>query len=392
MNSSTPLRGVLLDLTPLETVSSLRGIGRYVRGLTSGLAQVASEQRLPIEYVTATPDLRQLFLVEDAFAYSQRPVTMPVPHCARLRRKLLQTRMAAFVRDRSAIVHLGDPNGVPPANSVPFTFTCHDLIPLVMHKEYLAPVPLWPKLYRALLRAQYQRTRRILAVSHATKRDVCERLDVPDERVDVVWHGVDHHIFHPRSAPNERAQLDSIVGGSGPYVLYLGAGDKRKDLETLLEAFAESGLWREARLVLAGNLGPKRTPSLAALGRKLRIEASVQIAGYVPEAVVPALYRQATVHAFLSRYEGFGLPVLEALACGAPTITSPGSSLDEVVGDGALVVPCREVDALVVALKSAFFDRDQRERLVERGLARARTFTWRRCAEETISFWQRAIA
>jgi len=108
--------------------------------------------------------------------------------------------------------------------------------------------------------------------------------------------------------------------------------------------------------------------------------------------VVPALYRQATVHTFLSRYEGFGLPVLEALACGAPTITSPGSSLDEVVGDGALVVPCGEVDALVVALKSAFFERELRAQLVQRGLARARTFTWRKCAEETIGFWQRAIA
>jgi len=381
----------LLDLTPLETVSSLRGIGRYVRGLVSGLEQLVNTNTFPIEYVTATRDLQRLFLVEDPFAYCRRPVDKPIPYCAKLRKKLIQRQMAGVARERSALVHLGDPNGVPPANSVPFTFTCHDLIPLVMHKEYLAPVPFWPKIYQAMARSQYQRTRRILAVSHATKRDVCERLGVPDERVDVVWHGVDHDVFNLRSSSNERAQLDSIVGGSGPYVLYLGAGDLRKDLDTLLTAFAESGLSREARLVLAGS-HEKRTASLVALARKLRIEDSVQFAGYVPEEVVPALYRQATVHTFLSRYEGFGLPALEALACGAPTITSPGSSLDEVVGDGALVVPCGEVDALVTALKSAFFDRDLRAQLVQRGLARARTFTWRKCAEETIGFWQRAIA
>lgn len=389
---STPARGVLLDLTALETISSLRGIGRYVRGLASGLAELANESSFPVEGVAATADLRQLFLVEDPFGYCQRPVTLPISNSANRRRRLIRRRMAALARERPGLLHLADPNGVPPAKSVPFTLTCHDLIPMVMHKEYLAPVPLWPSLYGAIERAKYQRTRRILAVSHATKKDVCERLDVPDDRVDVVWHGVDHQVFHRHAAPNERAQLDSIVGGPGAYVLYLGAGDPRKDLDTLLRAFTESGLSREARLVLAGNLGVKRTASLTALARKLQIEAAVQFAGYVPEEVVPALYRQAAVHTFLSRYEGFGLPVIEALACGAPTITSKGSSLDEVAGDGALVVPCGETDALVAALKSAFFDSAQRAELARLGLLRAQTFTWRKCAEQTIAFWQRATA
>lgn len=389
---SIPIRGVLLDLTALETISSLRGIGRYVRGLSLGLSQLADVSSFPIEGVAATPDLRQLFLVDDPFGYCQRPVTRPIPKSPSRRRRLIQKRMAELSRGRSGILHLADPNGVPPPKSVPFTFTCHDLIPIVMHKQYLAPVPLWPSLYRAMERSKYQRTRRILAVSHATKRDVCERLDVPDERVDVVWHGVDHDVFHANAAPNERARLDAVVGGSGPYVFYLGAGDTRKDLDTLLIGFADSGLSREARLVLAGNLGVKRTASLTARARKLRIDAAVQFAGYVPEELVPALYRQAAVHAFLSRYEGFGLPVIEALACGAPTITSNGSSLDEVAGDGALVVPCGEPDALTAALKSAFFDRDQRAALVQRGIARAQTFTWRKCAEQTIAFWQRASA
>ena len=382
----------MLDLTPLETISSLRGIGRYVRGLASGLSQLASESSFPVEGVAATPDLRQLFLVEDPFAYCQRPVTRPLPKSPARRRRLIQRRMAGLARERPGLLHLADPNGVPPANSVPFTFTCHDLIPMVMHKEYLAPVPFWPSLYKAIERSRYQRTRRILAVSYATKRDVCEHLDIRDERVDVVWHGVDHDVFHLRAAPNERMQLDSIVGGPGAYVLYLGGGDARKDLDTLLTAFAESGLAREARLVFAGNLGVKRTAALTLRARKLRIEAAIRFAGYVPEEAVPALYRHAAVHAFLSRYEGFGLPVIEALACGAPTITSSGSSLDEVAGDGALVVPCVETDALVAALKSAYFDGDKRAELVQRGLARAQTFTWRKCAEQTIAFWQRATA
>ena len=386
-----PGKGVLLDLTPLETISSLRGIGRYVRGLASGLAQLSAEHGMQLEGIAATPDLKRLFFTEDPFAYCLRPVTLPVPRSPARRARLIRRHMAKLVSERPGLLHLADPNGVPDARSVPFTLTCHDLIPLVLSKLYLMRLPFWSATYAARERARYRRPRRILAVSHATKRDLCERLDVDPDRVDVVWHGVDHDRFHMRAAPSERAQLDKIVGGSGPYVFYLGAGDARKDLGTLLAAFAESGLRRDARLVFAGILGVKRTRALTSQARKLGIIDSVQFAGYVPEEAVPALYRQAAVHAFLSRYEGFGLPVLEGMACGAPTITNSGSSLDEVAGDGALVVPCGEQEALTAALKSAFFDTAKRAELTELGLARARTFTWRRCAEQTRAFWQRAI-
>ena len=390
--STSALSGVLLDLTPLETISSLRGIGRYVRGLASGLAQLAGDRGFQVEGVAATPDLEQLFLVEDPFEYCLRPVTLPVPKSPARRRRLIQRQMANLASSRPGLLHLADPNGVPKANSVPFTLTCHDLIPLVLHEQYLPPIPYWSKLYGAIQRSRYRRASRVLAVSHATKRDVCERLGIDSALVDVVWHGVDHELFNLKAEPNERASLDSIVGGSGPYVLYLGAGDPRKDLNTLLAAFAESRLRREARLVLAGNLGKDRTRELSAQARKLRVEDVVQFAGYVPEASVPALYRQAMVHAFLSSYEGFGLPVIEALACGAPTITSTGSSLDEVAGDGALVVPCGEQAALLEALESASYDSQRRAELKQRGLARAATFTWRKCAEQTIAFWQRAAS
>ncbi len=390
LSTSALSSGVLLDLTPLETISSLRGIGRYVRGLVSGLAEVAAERCFSVQGVAASSDLKQLFFVDDPFGYCLSPAKEPIARSPARRRHLIQTRMAELVRPRSTLLHLCDPNGVPPAGSVPFTLTCHDLIPLVFPRQYLAPVPFWPSIFESLVRSRFRRPTRVLAVSHATKRDVCERLDVPPERVDVVWHGVDHRVFQPHAAQNERAGLDTVVGGAGPYVLYLGAGDPRKDLHTLVASFAECGLQREARLVFAGVLGTKRARAIRAQARKLGIESAVQLAGYVPEPLVPALYRQATVHTFLSRYEGFGLPVLEALACGVPTITSSGSSLDEVAGDGALVVPNGAQDALSSALRVAFFDTERRRELTRSGLARASQFTWRRCAEQTIAFWRRA--
>lgn len=369
----------------------MRGIGRYVRGLASGLAQLAGESAVRIEGVAATPDLERLFVVEDPFAYCLRPATLPVPHSPARRRRLVQRHLARLARQRPGLLHLADPNGVPPANSVAFTLTCHDLIPLVLHKEYLAPIPYWFKVYAAVLRSRYVRPRRILAVSQATKRDVVERLGIDEERVDVIWHGVDHQLFHPSAAANERQRLDAIVGGPGPYVLYLGGGDPRKDLDTLLTAFEHSGLQRHARLVLCGKFDADRTRALTRQAARLQLGNALVLAGYVAEELVPALYRHAAVHTFLSRYEGFGLPVIEAMACGAPTITSSGSSLDEVAGDGALIVPCREPDALSAALKAAFFDSDVSLDLKKRGLARASTFTWRKCAEQTLEFWHRAL-
>ena len=361
-----------------------------MRGLVSGLAQLTKEAAFPVEGVAASADLRRLMLVEDPFAYCKRPATLPVPRSPARRRRLIQRQMAALARQRPGLLHLADPNGVPPPGSVPFTLTCHDLIPLVLHHQYLMPIPFWHRIYRATQQKRYQSARRVLAVSHATKRDLCGVLGIDPARIDVVWHGVDHEIFNQHAAPNERALLDEVVGGSEPYVLYLGAGDPRKDLGTLLASFASAGLAKQARLVLAGNLGRDRTKQLQAQARKLRVESAIQFAGYVPEALVPALYRQAMVHAFLSSYEGFGLPVIEALACGVPTITSTGSSLDEVAGDGALSIPFGEQEALSAALKISFFDSARRAELKERGLARASTFTWRKCAEQTIAFWQRA--
>src|SRR5262249_41574494 len=103
---------------------------------------------------------------------------------------------------------------------------------------------------------------------------------------------------------------------------------------------------------------------------------------------VPALYRGARVHAFMSRYEGFGLPVLEAMACGTPTVTSPGSSLEELADDAALFASCEDPSALHQAIDRLFFDEALRATLRDRGLARARTFTWEACARQTLSFFR----
>jgi glycosyltransferase involved in cell wall biosynthesis len=342
--------------------------------------------------ITADQQVRKLTVVNDLLGYVTSPVAQPVRNSRRRRNRLVTFSAPSFARQAQGLLHLTDPDGFPLSKPEGHCMTCHDLIPLILHRSYLPRVPL-ARPYRAFIeKLRYQRARRVLAVSHATKRDLCEQLDLADDRVDVVWHGVDHHIFHPRKAEHELESVQRWLGSTRPYVLYVGAGDARKDLDTLISAFARSRLASDALLVIVGDLGPKRSQALRALAQRLGVGDQVKLTGYAEEALIPALYRCASVHVFPSRYEGFGFPVVEALACGAPTITSPDSSLDEVAGDAALIVPCGEPDALAPALERLFFDTAYAAELRQRGLARAASFTWRACAEQTLAFWRRALA
>lgn len=383
---------VFLDLTPLATISSLRGIGRYVRGLSQGLAMLGEHERLGIEVIglAADHELRRLQPVSDLLAQCEQPARPPVRGAGR-RRDWLLSRAAPRLVGRKGLLHLSEPKGYPWPRWVPVTATSHDLISLTLPDLYQPPIPYWSRYLEAKFRLRYSRYRGVIAVSQATRRDLGQLLGIPDSRMHVVEHGVDHERFKPTSEPEDTRTVAELVGDPDqPFVLYLGAGDARKDIHCLVEAFARSRARGHAKLVLAGRYEAWRVEQLRALIDRLGLRDRVVCTGYLEEAAVPALYRQARVHAFVSRYEGFGLPVLEAMACGTPTITSPGSSLDEVAGDAALIAACGDPDALQHQVDRLFFDDALRADLRARGLARAATFTWQRCAQQTLSFFASA--
>jgi glycosyltransferase involved in cell wall biosynthesis len=238
---------------------------------------------------------------------------------------------------------------------------------------------------------RYKSAQRIIAISQATKRDLIERLGFDPNRIDVAYLGVDHQRFKPEPSAGEAARIHSWLESDAPYIVYFGAGDPRKDLDTLVQAHAHVAQ-KGVRLVFAGQLNPDPKQGLERLAVRLGTRDAVHFAGFVAEDLVPGLYRQAAVHVFPSRYEGFGLPVLEALACGTPTITSPGSSLDEVAGDAAEIVPCGEPEVLGAALERVLSDSDLQGKMRQRGLLRAREFTWQNCAQKTLDFWKRTLA
>ena len=218
----------------------------------------------------------------------------------------------------------------------------------------------------------------MIAISQATKDDLVAHYGVPKEKIPVVYHGVE-----PRFRPTPDPAVPARYGLPSRYFLYLGTLQPRKNLERLLQAYAQlSG--DVPALVLAGAKGwyfERIAAAIAALGLGER----VFLPGYVPDEDVPALLTGALALVFPSLYEGFGLPVLEAMACGTPVVTANTSSLPEVVGEAGLLVDPLRVDEIAAAMQRLLADEALRAELSRRGLERAGLFSWDRCARETLA-------
>jgi glycosyltransferase involved in cell wall biosynthesis len=230
---------------------------------------------------------------------------------------------------------------------------------------------------------------RIIAVSHATRQALIDHYGTPADKITVVHHGVSSH-FRPVSESAIIEHTRTRYGIEGQYVLYIGTLQPRKNLVRLIEAFArlvhgETDSATPARpihLVLAGKKG-WLTHAIEQRSAELGIAGQVHFTGYVDDGDIPALLSGALAFVFPSLYEGFGMPVLEAMACGTPVLTSTTTSLPEVAGDAALLVNPHDTQAIANGLARLACDTSLRESLRARGLERVATFSWARCAEET---------
>ncbi len=286
------------------------------------------------------------------------------------------------------LVH-GLVNVLPLATKVPGVVTVHDLS--FLHLP--GALPRAKRLYlRALCRASVRRARAVIAVSRQTGQDVVRSFSVSARRVHVVYNGVDDR-FRPPD-PAQAAAFRRARGLPERYVLYLGTLEPRKNLERLLQAFA---LWRSRHpgqedvvLVLAGARG-WFYESVFRRSESLGLTRVVRFPGYLPPEELPLWYGAATVFVYPSLFEGFGLPVLEAMACGTPVLCSDTASLGEVVGDAAWKVPPEDTEALAQGLAGLLSDPGLRTQLAGRGLARARRFSWQRTAQETAAVYEAVV-
>lgn len=272
--------------------------------------------------------------------------------------------------------------------TTPTVVTIHDLIPLILPAYRSA---LFVRAYTHLVAEAAKRAKAVITDSQASKRDILRLLGIPPERVDAVYLAADEK-FVPVKDENRLAALCRRYNLPSSYFLYLGGFDQRKNVPTLLRAFALLGS-RKVNLVIAGKL-PKRETSLFSDPRRLvcelGLEKEVIFTGWIPEEDKPALYSGALAFVFPSLYEGFGLPVLEAMTCGTPVIASDRTSLPEVVGEGGILVDPEDVEEIAKAMKALLSDNDLRAELEQRALAQAARFSWEKTAQKTLEIYRKA--
>jgi glycosyltransferase involved in cell wall biosynthesis len=230
---------------------------------------------------------------------------------------------------------------------------------------------------------------RLLTISEASRRDLVRLYGADPRRVDVAYPAVDARYRPASGADIERAR--ARYGLTAPYVLHLGTIKPRKNLPRLIRAFAAADLPTETQLVLGG----MTTFGQAAVDQAIRatgLANRVRRLAYVPEADLPALYSGAACVAIVSLYEGFGMPALEALACGAPLLASNRGSLPEIAGDAAIIVDPLRTASIAAGLQHLVTDAHRRTELRERGLQRARRFSWAMAARITRQALEQAFA
>ncbi len=266
---------------------------------------------------------------------------------------------------------------IPVRRRLPTVVTIHDLIPAIL-PAYRASRKVW--LYTRLQMLASRRADAIIVDSQHSKRDVLRLLLVPEDRVHVVYLGVDARFSPDRSGPSPLPAR---------YVFYIGGLDQRKNVPTLIRAFATVARERpDLVLAIAGAPGsdsalfPDLSAATAPLGDRVRM------LGRVTDEEKLALYRHAELFVFPSLYEGFGLDPLEALACGCPVVSSDATSLPEIVGDAGLLADARSPEPLAQAMLAALADP---EPLRARGPARAAMFTWDQTAAQTAAIYRQVL-
>ncbi|HET7091659.1 MAG TPA: glycosyltransferase family 1 protein [Anaerolineae bacterium] len=347
------------------------GIHTYIANLLAHLPHLDPGVRYTI-YTNAQPPV-------DARI---RPAWLPT---AKPLMRILWEQLAqplALRRDRPDVLHAAA-FVAPLASSCPAVVTVYDLSFALFPEHFRGPNQTYLSIFTRL---SVRRARRVIAISEHTRRDVHRLYGVPLDHIDVAYPGVD-----ARFRPMPREEVEAFRRKHvlpERFFLYLGTLEPRKNLDRLIDACRglEIGDWR---LVLVGGKG-WRVDDLFARVKSHGLEQRVTFAGYAPAEDLPLWYNAATAFVYPSLYEGFGIPPLEAMACGTPVIASSAASLPEVVGDAGILVAPDDVQGLAQSMRRVWRDETLRGDLSRHGNERARRFTWEATARATLESYRRA--
>src|ERR671939_762334 len=360
------------------------GMGQHLLHLLEGLDTLDEKEQ---QYVLLAPRFRRAYTVRAPQLSDRFREVEVVSALARLGENVEQVWweqigiVRAGVQERIDLLHC--PYWSNPLWSPwPTVVTVHDVI------QFVLPEYAWRKIsrvYFGLVSAGARRADAVITVSECSKRDIVKLLGLAPERIHVIGNAVDDSLYPVRDAWLLASVRERY--GIGPhFILYFGGFDLRKNVPRLIEAYARlpEALRREYQLVIAGryqNLGHPLFPDPRRTVASLGLESSVIFTGQVREQDKAPLFSAATIFAFPSLYEGFGIPVLEAMACGTPVVTSNRSALPEVAGDAGCLIDPYDTDAICQAMADLLENPPHREELARRGLDRALHFTWRQVAE-----------
>ena len=365
------------------------GIGRYVRNLAPALMPLltAGESLTVLDSPAAAkpgeataPTLE----LEGAFHLPVKTVTAPVTPLDMRQQWLIPLLLKQLRADRAALYH--SPYYVMPYRTgLPTLLTFYDVIPLKFPKSVPAGARLFFRLAATLaLRA----ANHVVAISGAARSDLVSCFRIPASKVTVTPLAAGAR-YRPQTAA-EVGRVRDKYRLPDRFLLYLGINKPHKNLPALVDAYAQTASRLAAPLVIAG-AWDNRYPQSKQRARRHRLGDAVRFLGPIDERDLPALYSAATLFVFPSLYEGFGLPVLEAMACGTPVACSNTASLAEVTGEAALLFDPHSVAAIRDALSELIEDGRQRARRSEQGLARAGRFSWQATAEATLRCYRQLL-
>lgn len=368
------------DIRPLQTAHKFRGIGRYTAELYSALSDEQGDIRFHLLGIAGGPE--PPFDTKTAGFVG---VDLPTDHNRYKSVFLDMVRTPKTVRKMNVDVMHYNMQVIPAWSPKPFVMTIHDCIPAVspgrsvLYKE---------EFFFNLQAAAARKAAAVITVSSSSRGDIVRYMGVRPEKVFVIYEACSPS-YEP-NAPIER--LRARVDLPGQYLLYVGASDYRKNLKGLIEIY---GLYCERSssplpLVLTGKPEYYERVRFAwpAGTRGGIVNGEVLFTGFLPEELMPGLYRGARAFLFPSLYEGFGLPALESMACGTPVIAYDNSSISEIVGRWGVLVPTGDTEAFVRELMKVTIDDCLKEELGEAGVERAKHFSWAKTATRTAEIYR----
>ena len=372
---------VLIDIQTLFTDEKKRGVGIYTYHWLLNFLEISGNDRL---YLMKRKDNKWYFSF----------ISQYVNFNSRLyeERYWIQQDLEEFLQEKDInLIHFTSPFmfdiEIPEINNktVKISYLVYDLIPLVMHEDYFAK---WPKHVQAVYTSRSQKIKKadlILTISEASKRDIIDYLGVDPEKIKVVYASTNEELFNSNKSFEQKNLLEKELGLEGPFIYSLTGYDPRKNNKGLINAFANvSQNYSNLKLVIGGIKQLKEKDELVHYAKEKKLDESrLIILGFVSDDILVALYQECRLFVFPSFYEGFGLPVLEAMRCGAPVITSNCSSLPEITGEVAELVNPRSEHELELALQKLLSDETLRSKYASKGIVQSLKFSWKSVVDES---------